>query len=351
MQDMSVVITTATRPQMLARALRSVRRQSARDRVAEVVVIENGGSRDSQTVCGDYDDLPIRYVFNVPPRPLDHYLKTTFIESAPRGAFVALLHDDDVWMEHHLAQGLQALSIHAQAAACYSGALVVGDKGPELIFGAFFPWLVTGFGIDAASLVLDPAQALMANVFSTSFHYSTLFARTAAIRRAISEGPSTNPYDSDRLLVLLLTSQGSIAYAPPPSAWIYRHAGQDSAHKGTTAEALRWWELTNGRFAAELEKHGVTPGRELARLMKARGVSLAEVLPFQTHSSVANCMSPSDPGLSVAEASMLPDGGPFGDPSRSTAAPAESSLKRWRRRWRRRFARVVNRLARRWPER
>jgi hypothetical protein len=345
MEDTSVIITTAARPQMLARALRSVRCQTARDRVAEVVVIENGSSRDSQTVCADFADLPIRYVFNVPPRPLEQYLKTTFIQSAPRGAFVALLHDDDVWMEHHVAQGLRALSIHAKAAACYTGALVVGDKGPELIFGAFFPWLVTGFGIDAASVVLDPAQALMANVFSTSFHYSTLFARTVAITRAVSDGPSTNPYDSDRLLVLLLTSQGSIAYAPPPSAWIYRHSGQDSVHKGKTAEALGWWESTNGRFAAQLAKHGVTPDRELARLMDERGVSLAEVLPFQTHSSVTNCMSPGDPDRSAAEPEGPPDGTSRGAPSPSTTAPAESPAARWKGRWRRRLGRVLNRWA------
>jgi hypothetical protein len=47
----TVIIPTCNRPQFLREALESVRQQTALDRIGQVIVSENGGCREYNTVC------------------------------------------------------------------------------------------------------------------------------------------------------------------------------------------------------------------------------------------------------------------------------------------------------------
>jgi hypothetical protein len=286
MKDTSVIVTTANRPAELPRALQSIAAQSAVERICEVVVIENGGNATSRDVCGAFPSLPIRYVFNVPSRPIDAYLMTTFVESALRGEYCALLHDDDVWMEHHLAASLGSLEMHAEAVACWSACGLFRDDGHATMFAPFFPWFVTGYARTVPRVVCSPEQALLANLFSTSFHYSTVVGRTAPIVGAIASARPLNPYDSDRTLVLLASRCGDVVFNTTPSAWIWQHAGQDSASKRDSDESIRWWNHTGDQITTTLLKHGVDPAAALRSLMAARRVSAETVVGFETYGSV-----------------------------------------------------------------
>jgi glycosyltransferase involved in cell wall biosynthesis len=143
-KDITVIITTANRPKDLAKALASVARQTAISPVLEILVIENGGCRNSESVCNTYWQLPIRYVLNTPPRPVSRYLNTTFIESAPHGDYIALLHDDDYWLPEHLASSVATLARHHAAASSYTMPLLHREDGSTGTYGGFFPWLVSG---------------------------------------------------------------------------------------------------------------------------------------------------------------------------------------------------------------
>jgi len=66
MKDVSVLIPTAKRPDLLHTALESVDRQTEIARIGEVVVIENGEDRGSADVCKRFPNLPIRYLYRNP---------------------------------------------------------------------------------------------------------------------------------------------------------------------------------------------------------------------------------------------------------------------------------------------
>jgi hypothetical protein len=85
---------------MLRDALESIRRQSAVDAVARIVVSENGLNEESGKVCAEFPDLPIVYLLQNPPIPALLHLKAIWhqVESP----LVAILHDDDWWAPGHL---------------------------------------------------------------------------------------------------------------------------------------------------------------------------------------------------------------------------------------------------------
>src|SRR5258708_7538188 len=103
--DVAIIIATANRPEFLRNALRSVSRQTAISRLAEVLVSENGGNEASRAVCAEFPELPIRYLFRTPTTTaMEHgrYL----LGALPQHDLTAILHDDDWWTTHHLEDAL-----------------------------------------------------------------------------------------------------------------------------------------------------------------------------------------------------------------------------------------------------
>ena len=107
MKDVSVLIPTAKRPHFLSTALESVARQTALDRIGEVLVIENGEDRGSGDVCKRFPNLPIKYIYRNPTIPASE--RTVSILREGSLPFVALLHDDDWWFDFHLERSLEKL--------------------------------------------------------------------------------------------------------------------------------------------------------------------------------------------------------------------------------------------------
>jgi hypothetical protein len=62
MMGLSVLSPTANQPLLLRRALKSVARQSGVDQIQEVLVSENLKNWESENICRQFTNLPIRYL-------------------------------------------------------------------------------------------------------------------------------------------------------------------------------------------------------------------------------------------------------------------------------------------------
>src|SRR5580704_5194067 len=125
----SVIITTRDRPEMLGDALISVRRQTRREAIGQVIVSENGLTDGSRGVCKEFSDLPVQYVKQEPPVSSLMHLKA--IWHHVEGPYVAILHDDDWWMPDHLENALNALDGQSECVATFSNFL--DSRGPKLV--------------------------------------------------------------------------------------------------------------------------------------------------------------------------------------------------------------------------
>ena len=93
----SVVIPVYNRAAVLARAIASVRAQSFQD--FEIVVVDDGSRDDPRAVAEAFNDSRIRFIRKV--NAGGGAARNTGIDEA-RGAFVAFLDSDDVFLPHHL---------------------------------------------------------------------------------------------------------------------------------------------------------------------------------------------------------------------------------------------------------
>ncbi len=226
--DTFVLIPTANRAHYLETALESVARQTARDRIKEVRVMENGGDRRSEALCARFADrLPIRYVFRDPClTPLEH--GQVIVEDVYPCRFVSMLHDDDWWSPEHLGASLAALGEHG-AVSCYSAYFSTkGERAPLWCDGNQLFWLAGGFQPMTRDWVLDLAAVLVGNLGGTACHYSTLVAEAQAFRECAYTLRMNNPFDNDRMFCAALARKGKMVHRPVPSAFIRQHGNQDA---------------------------------------------------------------------------------------------------------------------------
>jgi hypothetical protein len=199
------------------------------DYVDQIIVSENSLSRDSEGVSREFPSLPIRYLRQDPPIPAaQHFtalidLVTTF--------YVAILHDDDWWLPHHLEYSIEALE-RTRAVASFSNFFeTVSPRHPvRTSHKALRVWAVAGQDFSKKSLLLTAEQNFLIHLLSTSVHYSTYVGRTSecalTARQLLEIG---NDYDNDRNFPILLGEHGRLVYMTGFAACIRIHEGQDCA--------------------------------------------------------------------------------------------------------------------------
>ncbi len=224
----TVVIPTAARPALLREALASVWAQTARARIAQVLVSENAGGTESEKVCAEFGGLPIKYVRRDPPLDRLAHARAIFCTEAGPAKHTAVLHDDDWWAPDHLARALAWLDEHPWATAWTCAAFMVVGSTPEMnCDDNLLPWFGAGFPPFDGTWELDLTAVMLANLAETTVRYSTLVARTAALVRAAGVVfGMEHPFDNDRLLAFELARQGPVGYRPLPTAFIRVHPAQ-----------------------------------------------------------------------------------------------------------------------------
>ena len=127
MARISVVIPTCDRPELLTRALDSVRAQTFED--YEVIVVDDGRVAHAERIVQVQGDTRVRAVRHETPRRGGSASRNTGIREA-RADLIAFLDDDDEWMPEKLALQIAALDAAApDVGFCVTGASVQSEEG------------------------------------------------------------------------------------------------------------------------------------------------------------------------------------------------------------------------------
>jgi glycosyltransferase involved in cell wall biosynthesis len=286
MEPISVLIPTANRPAMLRTALRSVAGQTALSSIAEVVVIENLGNRESGNICKEFPQLPVHYVFRDPPIP-PGIVATRDALSRIRCERMAILFDDDWWMERHLENAIEAFSIYPNAIASFAACLwTTGEEGYLTeAYGSFLPWFAATKPPMNHRWLLELADLLVAGIISTGFHYSSLVVNRDVFVKSIECTADGNPYDTDRLISVELGRHGKVACHCLPQVYIRMHKGREAFRLTTDDTGARWWNASTERLFALAESEHIDLKQEFECRMKAKGVGIDELRRFFGHGS------------------------------------------------------------------
>jgi glycosyltransferase involved in cell wall biosynthesis len=284
MTSISVLLPTANRPAMLRNALRSVAAQTSLSRVAEVVVIENLGNRESEAVCQEFTQLPIRYFFRDPPLPPG-------IESARdaltkiRCNHMAILCDDDWWMERHLESAIDAIESHPNAVAFYCPCIwTTGEVGYLTnVFGSFIPWFAASEPLVNHRWHLDLADLLVASQIDTAFHFSSMVVQRDVFTKSIECFANGNSYDTDRLISVELGRHGKVICDDRPSVYIRFHKDREAVRVYNNDQGRKWWNQSTKSLLALARSEGIDLEKEFAARLKAKSVTLNVLRPYFTN--------------------------------------------------------------------
>ncbi len=259
----TIIIPTANRPTMLRAALRSVSAQTARGAIGLVMVSENGGRRESGQVCAEFPELPIRYVFREQSvTPVEH--ARILLSDSHQAKYTAILHDDDWWAPHHLELALKELEGRSHAAAYYASIFeVTGEASILRCDHNLFFWFGAGYPPLTSAWELSRSQVVLACLLMTPGRYSALVARTESLRNANVVHTLGNPFDTDRMLTLQLSKEGSVVYNPVPQVFIRAHELQDGSTFASemrdehAARTTEWIVQTAGERPVDLARRFV----------------------------------------------------------------------------------------------
>jgi glycosyltransferase involved in cell wall biosynthesis len=208
----TVVIPTHRRNALLRSALESVRNQSRRNLIAEVIVSENSDDNGSLTVAAEFSDLPLRHVFQAPPTDAG----THFARLLDRATtdWVALLGDDDMWGRYHLEEAARALEMLPTAVA-YAAQYV--NTRNEARLAAWGPCYLLAENMQQRNStfesfwLLDHVQMTVESLLLTPLNMWAVVARRDALVKAFAAfSEPGSGYDSDRYMFWLLGMQGPL---------------------------------------------------------------------------------------------------------------------------------------------
>jgi len=248
MKDTSILIPTYKRPHLLLAALESVARQTAVDRIGEIVVIENGSDRRSEKVCQKFPGLPIKYIFRNPTVPVSKLTVVTLSETSLPN--VALLHDDDWWLDFHLERSLEKLDTMPELSAVYASYFVTESENSwfQEINGNFTAWFGNDQHATGDTRILDFKQVLITSILQAGFHMSSLVYRGSVIGACFEAFSDGNEYDNDRTLAVELSRQGNILFHDTPSIVVRNHPGQDNRQTKRAGKASYWFNRNTRRM-------------------------------------------------------------------------------------------------------
>jgi|ERR1017187_7699351 glycosyltransferase involved in cell wall biosynthesis len=283
MQDTSILIPTCRRPHFLEAALASVARQTALNRIGEVLVIENGEDRRSEDVCRKFRGLPIKYVFRNPVVPVPKLLVATMREAGL--PFVAMLHDDDWWFDFHLKRSLEKLAARPDLSATYSGHFLAESENLwfQGLHGNFAAWFGNDQSLDVETRLLNYRQMLITSLLQSGFHVSSVVYRRALVEKAYTILDDGNDFDVDRTLAIELARLGDVLFFDTPSLVVRIHASQDSLlaikqkrHLRFQVSTRQWIQRAQAEgidICAELAARIARPGFDAQRAVRTVGAT------------------------------------------------------------------------------
>ena len=265
----SVIIPTANRPNFLRTALNSIQRQTALNKISEVIVSENGGTKASEHVCRDFGSLPINYVYRDPQTTIVEHFSTLIQET--RNEFSAVLFDDDWWAANHIENGLKHFAAGSDLTCYFSAYFMVQGEASELQCHPTTEfWAGSGFRSFEEPWRLTLKDTAVACLVDVPCTYSSIITPIKYLKKAWLEViKSGNKYDNDRTLTLELAQQGPIIVNPVPETFVRFHPGQDK-NRSSPDQVMAFKRSSLMHLVDVCHRHQIDLGAELdARLLNA----------------------------------------------------------------------------------
>lgn len=263
--QVTVLIPTASRPETLELTLRSVGTQTALAEIERVIVSENLGDRRSEAVCDLFPELPIDYVVQDPQLTVPSHV--AWLLKQPNTEFGAFVCDDDLWSPGHVATGLDSLRRDPGAAAFFSAFVGAESELAQSGFswGAGLLWLAANRPPRVAEYRYELPQVTALSWVFTPFQFSTLIARSSAMRAAApAVADSSHSFYADRVLCMALAHEGSILFSPMVDA-IYRSYEGNWQHTQDRAHLIDLLRMCH----EEIEAQAKAEGADLPALWRA----------------------------------------------------------------------------------
>ncbi|MBN8730682.1 MAG: glycosyltransferase [Acidobacteria bacterium] len=229
----SVLMLTFNRPQFISRAIESIRAQSLTN--WELIVVHDGPNEEIRQILLGWEqrDRRIRYFHR--PRGGNIAEANNYGLRLARGRFVAILDDDDYWLEaSKLERQMAFLESHPEYAGCGGGAVCIDERGRE-----------TMRYLKPQTHEQIVAVALLANPL---LHSSSMYRLEAAAAVGFYDESLAGFQDWD--LWLKLVQVGKLANFPE---FLYAYqmwdgGGSFAAQRRNTESALRIVKRHGGRF-------------------------------------------------------------------------------------------------------
>ena len=258
---------------MLRTALASVAAQSAIDQVKQIVVVENGLDKRSKDICEEFPTLPIEYVYReVPIAP--GYNSIVDAMRYISQDHLAILFDDDWWVENHLERGLNSLTSSNQIIASFSACawIEAEDKYITGMFSQESIWMSATCAPIEDRWILGLVEMLTSSILSTCLHLSSLIVRRDAWETSLDIIKDGNPYDTDRLIAVRLGTLGKVAVDRIPSVLIRRHSTQE-CDRFNNDVGITWWNRSTGKLLELADQNGIDLKRRFEQILLDKKVS------------------------------------------------------------------------------
>lgn len=271
MKDISILIPTCRRAHFLQAALQSVARQTALARIGEVLVMENGEDRRSEAVCQQFPNLPIKYIYRDPTIPLSKWTVATLSEASL--PLVAMLHDDDWWLDFHLERSLGKLDDQPNLSAVYSSFFFTESENLWFrgVNGNFTAWFGNDQSINGEARVLNFKQMIITSLLQSGFHMSSLVFRRSVIKACFPAFDDGNEFDVDRTLAVELSRQGDVLFHDTPSLVVRLHPGQDGVQAIKDNRAAPWFQKNTRRLIKQAQDASIDIRSELSSRISRPG--------------------------------------------------------------------------------
>ncbi len=211
----TTVIPTYCRPRLLARAIRSVLRQTYTD--FQVIVYDNASGDETAAVVAEVAAADHRVKYRVHPQNIGALANFNFALGRIDTEYFSLLSDDDVLLPYFYEQAMATFAAHPSAMFVASPVMVANERGRVLMVNN--PDWPAG---------LHPAPKAMLRMAERE-HF--IWTGTVFRRRAIERGTMDLEAGmcSDLDLLLRIAGRHAIAVAERPGAVFLVHSGSTSS--------------------------------------------------------------------------------------------------------------------------
>ena len=274
----SVILTVHKRTQFLAEALESVLAQIYRD--YEIIVADDSGTAAARHIvaaCGAADR--VRYLPN--PRTLGIAVSLVRAVQQARGAYVAILNDDDVWERDLLAKLVAPLESNSDCVLATSDHWIMDESG-RIDVGLSEAWSVNFGRASLQEGIVSNAAEFAVAKGGPAINISSVF-RKDALDWSLMVGDISGAYDY-WVSCLLAATRRPIYYVPERLARWRAHLemetrrrahnkGENLVYIYSVLRDREWFPELQGEIKAKLAEALFVVGRDklhFNRLREAR---------------------------------------------------------------------------------